>query len=103
MKDAQQALRGPWIKSQKGVNMKRIIWFALPTLALLLANCATPSAQTSARAPPTWLQDIQNKSPLVAEVHGLKAVDQFERNKIVALLNNQTMPAAERDARVWAT
>jgi hypothetical protein len=80
--------------------MKRIIWFALPTLALLLANCATPSAQTSARAPPAWLQDIQNKSPLVAEVHGLKAVDQFERNKIVALLNNQTMPAAERDARV---
>jgi hypothetical protein len=80
--------------------MKRINLLAIAVLALLLANCATPNSQPNASSPAAWLIDIQDKSRLVAEVHGLTAADQFERNKIIALLNNQSMPAAEKDARV---
>jgi hypothetical protein len=80
--------------------MKRIKLLAIPVLALLLANCATPSSQPNASSPAAWLADIQGKSRLIAEIHGLLAVDQFERNKIVALLNDQSIPVTEKDARV---
>jgi hypothetical protein len=80
--------------------MKRAVLFTLPALALVAASCATPKLQASAVQAAPWLQDIQDKSRLVAEVHALRAVDQFERNKIVALLNDQSIPAAEKDVRV---
>jgi hypothetical protein len=80
--------------------MKRINLLAIPVFALLLANCATPNSQPNASSPAAWLADIQGKSRLVAEINGLVAADQFERNKIVALLNNQSIPAADKDARV---
>lgn len=80
--------------------MKRITLLTLPVLALLLTNCATPSAQPNAAVPAAWLQNIEDKSRLVSEVQGLRAADQFERNEIIALLNNQSMPTADRDARV---
>jgi hypothetical protein len=80
--------------------MKRFSLFAISALALLLTSCTTTAPQTRLGEAPPWLQDIENRSRLVAEIHGLSAVDQFERNKIVALLNDQTIPAAEKDARV---
>lgn len=80
--------------------MKRVSFFGVTVLASLLASCATPSAPTAAPQPAAWLQDIQDKSRLVAEINALRAADQFERNKIVALLQDRTMPPAEKEARV---
>jgi hypothetical protein len=80
--------------------MKCAILFALPAVAILVTSCTTPKLQTNGVQPAPWLQDIQDKSRLVVEIEVLRAADQFERNRIIALLNDQSMPAPEKDARV---
>jgi hypothetical protein len=80
--------------------MKSLTTLAALSLAIFLVNCATPNLRANSPQSAQWQRDIQEKSRLVGEVYALRAADRFERNKIIALLNDQTIPKPEKDARV---